>query len=107
MGDDSVEVSLSPQRWVAGAFIWYCLGPNILLPYLLVALMVKASRLLGGPVSINLPSIAIVDRVVFPDWRACLHPILLNDEVETSSLGGISRTIRVARARASELIVAI
>ena len=64
----------------------------------------KASK---GPVSINLPSIAIVDRVVFPDWRACLHPILLNDEVETSSLGGISKPIRVARARASDLIVAI
>ena len=60
-----------------------------------------------GPVSINLPSIAIVDRVVFPDWRACLHPILLSDEAETSSLGGISRPIRVARARAPDLIVAI
>ena len=65
---------------------------------------IKVSR---GLVSINLPSIAIVDGIVFPDWRACLHPILLNDEMETSSLGGILRPIRVARARASDLIVAI
>lgn len=97
---------LSPQRWEAGAFIWYYLGPKILLRYLLVALMVNAWAF-RGPVSINLPSIAIVDRVGIPDWRKCLRLILLSDEVETSSLGGIARPIRVARTQVSDLIVAI